>query len=130
MSQYEFKGLDKLEKNLAKMIAYKYPKEFEAMVIQLAYELQGSVKELTPVDTSRLRDAWRVGKIKKIAKDYVIEVTNNVEYSEAVEYGHRTGAKGYKDGVFMLEISLAKLKSRLNPYLKRWIAGFIKNNEL
>ncbi len=130
MSDYDVDGLDWLEKTLIDMTYNKYPKEFEAMMIKLAYELQGATKEKTPVKTNRLRSAWRVGKVKRKGDEIFIEVYNNVEYAEFVEYGHRVGENGYKEGEHMLEISLKEIESKLTPYLKSWINNFIEANGL
>ncbi|MBS9782647.1 MAG: HK97 gp10 family phage protein [Arcobacter sp.] len=130
MATYEVDGLDALEKTLAQMINISYPKEFEQVVIQIAYEMQGRCKELTPVKTSRLQDAWRVGKIKRGSDGLYIEVYNNVEYAEPVNYGHRTGKSGYKEGVYMLEISIQEIQANLTPFLKSWIDNFIKEHGL
>lgn len=128
-TRYEVGGLNALEKTLASIIEHKYPAEFEKLVLQMAYELQGSCKDLTPVVTSRLKDGWRVGKIKRKSGGLYVEVYNNVEYAEFVNYGHRTG-KGFKEGKFMLEISMQKLSERLTPFLKQWINNFIKEHGL
>ena len=89
-SEYQFQDLDRWEKKLAQMIEAEYPAEFKQMVIQIAYELQGRVKERTPRDTGRLQDSWTVGSIVKRGDEYYIEVYTNVDYAEPVEYGHRT----------------------------------------
>lgn len=60
------------------------------MVIDLAVQLQGKVKDNTPVKTGHLRNEWHVGSIEKRGNEYYIEVYNNVEYVEPVEYGHQT----------------------------------------
>ncbi|MDO4772990.1 MAG: HK97 gp10 family phage protein [Bacillota bacterium] len=126
---FEIEGLDSLEKTLGEMIN-KYPQEFEKLVIQVAYELQGMVKIKTPRKTGRLRDAWRVGKVKRKDGGLYVEVYNNVEYAEFVNYGHRTGKTGFKEGVYMLEISMEKLQERMPPFLKTWIENFIRENGL
>ncbi len=129
-TEYSIDGLDKLEKTLTQMIQVKYPREFERLVIQIAYEMQGRCKEKTPVKTSRLRDGWRVGKLKRKEGGLYVEVYNNIEYAEFVNYGHRVGKSGYKEGVYMLEISMKEMERRLTPYLKAWLNKFIKENGL
>ena len=64
-TEYRFDGLDALEQQLSRMIEEEYPAEFRAMVIQIAHELQGKVKEKTPHKTGRLQDRWKVGPIVK-----------------------------------------------------------------
>lgn len=131
-TQYDIDGLDELEKTLTEMIKVKYPKAFEKLVIQIAYELQGMCKEETEHHkiTGRLQDGWRVGKIKRKNGGLYVEVYNNVEYAEAVNYGHRVGKNGFVEGVYMLEVSMEKLSGRLTPYLKAWIDKFVKENGL
>lgn len=134
---YNFSGLDRVEKNLSKMIEQTYPDEFKQMVVQVAYELQGLVKTKTPVDTSRLRDGWKVGNVKKKGNGYYIEVYTNIEYSQYVEYGHRKrvakgkvkGSNGKVEGVKMLEISLSEMNDRLPNYLKDWLRDFMRTHD-
>lgn len=51
-TEYRMDGLDEWEQELARAIEEQYPEEFKAMVIQMAMELQGKVKEKTPKKTS------------------------------------------------------------------------------
>lgn len=130
-TDYSFEGLDALEQQLAQMIEQEFPREFETLVIQIAYELQARVKEETPHKTGRLQDSWKVGKIKKIGDEYYIEVYTNVDYAEPVEYGHRTrGGKGFVNGVHMMEIALADIAEQLPAFLQEWLNDFISTHDL
>ena len=113
-TEYTFDGLDEWEKNLAQIIDRQYPEEFKQMVIDIAEQALGKAKELTPVQTGRLRDAWNLGTIEKRGDTYYIEIYNNVEYAEPVEYGHRMKGGGFKKGAHMLEVSLQEMDR------KRW----------
>ena len=53
------------EKNLAQVIDQQYPEEFKQMVIDIAERTLGRAKELTPVQTGHLRNAWNLGTIEK-----------------------------------------------------------------
>lgn len=129
-TDYSFDGLDDMEKKLKKMME-TYPRELEQYVIRLARDLQGAVKEKTPVHNGHLRENWKVGKIKKIGNEYVIEVYNNVEYAAHVEFGHRTrGGKGFVKGSHMMELSLVKLNERLPKHLQSWLRDFLSTHEL
>lgn len=142
MSESEFimDGLDEAEQALSKMIETEYPKEFEKLVIQIAMELQGRVKEHTPVDTSRLQDHWFVGDIKHKGNDYVIEVYNNTEYALPVEHGHRIKnskkkkvdrkKKRFVKGAHMMEISLDELNRRLPLFMQDWLSNFLDTHEV
>lgn len=130
-TEYRFDGLDALEQQLSRMIEEEYPAEFRAMVIQIAYELQGKVKEKTPHRTGWLQENWEVGPIVKKGDTYYIEVYNNVEYAEPVEYGHRTrGGRGFVPGKHMMELSLEELNQALPGYLQEWLSDFISTHDL
>lgn len=130
-TDYSFDGLDEIEQQLAQMIEQTYPAEFEAMIKQLASELRDKVKVKTPKDTSHLSDSWTVGELVKRGDEYYIEVFNNVEYAEPVEYGHRTrGGKGFIPGAHMMEISLTELDKELTPFLRDWLSNFISTHDL
>lgn len=130
-TEYRFDGLGQLEKRLSQMIEQEYPDEFRKMVIQIAYELQGRVKEKTPRKTGLLQDSWKVGKIQKRGDEYYIEVYTNVEYAEPVEYGHRKqGGRGFVPGHHMMELSLDELSDHLPAYLQQWLNDFISTHEL
>lgn len=135
-------GLDEAEKRLASVISSEYPKEFERIVTDLAFELQGRVKKRTPVKTSYLRNNWRVGDIVRRGDEYYIEVYNNTEYAEPVEYGHIQKAGRYVPalgkrlkasfvpGKHMMEISLAELNAVLPGYLQEWLNNFLNTHEI
>lgn len=130
-TEYRFDGLDRLEKRLSQMIEQEYPSEFRQLVIQIAYELQGRVKEKTPRQTGLLQDSWTVGKIQKRGDEYYIEVYTNVDYAEPVENGHRKrGGKGFVQGYHMMELSLEELSDRLPAYLQQWLNDFISTHDL
>ncbi len=127
-TEFRFDGLDKMEKRLSKAIEQQYPREFERMVLQIAYELQRLTKEKTPVDTNYLQDNWKIGEVKKVGSDYFIEVFNNSEYAEAVEDGHRLRDGTFQEGVHMLELSIEEIYDKLPFALQSWIDNFIDNH--
>lgn len=130
-TEYRFDGLDEWEKRLTQAIESQYPAEFREMVIKVANELWKKVKEETPVKTGNLRGEWHVGSIEQRGSEYYIEVYNNVEYAEPVEYGHRTrGGKGFVKGAHMMELSLQEVQKQLPDYLREWMNDFLNTHEL
>ena len=141
-TEYRMDGLDEWEQELARAIEEQYPEEFKAMVIQVAMELQGKVKEKTPKKTSWLQNNWKVGEVRKRGDEYVIEVYNNVEYAEAVEWGHRQKVGQYGPalgkrlkaktvkGAHMMELSLAELQAVLPGYLQEWMNDFLNTHDI
>lgn len=132
MSQTDIviEGLDEFEKKLVQIISHDYPREFEQMVIQVANDLKEATADITPVDTSHLQENWFVGELVKRGNDYYIEVYNNVEYAEPVEYGHRTKKGGFVEGAHMMELSVELLKIQLPSYLRDWLSDFINKHDL
>ena len=104
------------------------------MVIEVANELLGKVVEKTPIKTGYLQNQWNIGAIKKRGNEYYIEVYNNVEYAEPVEYGHRIVRNGRTvgnvKGVHMMELSLQELQKHLPDYLREWMSDFLNTHEL
>lgn len=130
-TEYGFDGLDEWEQRLSEAIENQYPAEFREMVVKLARELQRAVKKKTPKDTGHLRNEWHVGNIEKRGNEYYIEVYNNVEYAEPVEYGHRTrGGKGFVKGAHMMELSIQEVQKHLPDYLREWMNDFLNTHEL
>lgn len=130
-TDYSFEGFDALERQLSRMIEQEFPEEFKALVIQIAYELQGRVKENTPHVTGVLQDGWKMSRMQKRGNEYYIEVYTNVEYAEPVEYGHRTrGGKGFVKGRHMMAISLEEVSQRLPARLQEWLNDFISTHDL
>ena len=76
-TDYDFSGLDEMEKTLSQMIEHDYPEEFKKMVKEIAFELEGKVLDRTPVKTGYLRNQWHVGSIVKRGND---GSTNNQFY--------------------------------------------------
>lgn len=132
MSQSDIviEGLDEFEKKLVQIISHDYPREFEQMVIQVANDLKDATADITPVATSHLQENWFVGELVKRGNDYYIEVYNNVEYAEPVEYGHRTKKGGFVEGAHMMELSVELLKMQLPSYLRDWLSDFINKHDL
>lgn len=130
-TEYRFDGLDEWEKRLSQAIENQYPEAFREMVIDLAIQLEGRVKENTPVKTGHLKREWHIGDTVKRGDEYYIEVYNNVEYAEPVEYGHRMrGGKGFVKGAHMMELSLQEVQKNLPGYLKEWMNDFLNTHEL
>ena len=80
----EIEGIDDFIVKLDNAIK-KIPKKRNEFVKKSAENLINYTKDLTPVDTSNLRNNWQR------TRPYMgsIKVYNNTEYAAHVEYGHR-----------------------------------------
>jgi hypothetical protein len=106
----------------------------ESAVKELAARLLRKVKrsDRTPVKTGELRRNWQVGEVKKTGNVYEIEVFNQTEYAEWVEFGHRkrlnkkTGKrKGWVKGKFMLTISTKELEADAPKIIEKKLQQFL-----
>lgn len=145
----DYSDLENLKKQLQGLYDQTQMDEFlKSCAKELAARLLAKVIKRTPVGdypkgTGKLGGTLRRGwtgeskqdatayanslKIQHVGTDYIINITNPVEYASYVEYGHRTANhKGWVEGQFMLTISeeeLSKsapkiLEKKLNEYLK------------
>ena len=85
----DFEGTKELNAKLKKIVA-EYPKERDRFLKMEASLLTGRAKLLTPVDTGRLRNAWK----RTAPVGGTVEVYNNTEYAAYVELGHRVKIHG------------------------------------
>lgn len=73
----------------------------------------------TPVgETGELRRSMTFEGAKKSTGGFEIAVSNNLDYAEHVEYGHRTrGGKGYVPGVHMMRDGQKGAEERISKEL-------------
>lgn len=121
--------LEKFRDNLGKML--KGNNAFiESVTRELAQRLFAMLINATPVDTGYLRENWYV-VITKVSGGYEAEIINNTNYASYVNYGHRQTPgryvpaigkrlkKGWVDGKFFIELSVAELRGITQPLLEK-----------
>ena len=135
---FRFDGINRLYEQLEN--ADKAVEEFiNACAKELAARLLSKVIKRTPVGQypsgsgktgGTLRRGWTGGKaatayaqslqVHHFGGNYVIEITNPVEYASYVEFGHRTvNHKGWVEGKFMLTISEQEVQAAAPAILER-----------
>lgn len=89
-------GFDELEKAFNKL-EKKYPNEADRLLMTIGQAVNKRTKGLTPVRTRKLRNSWRLKKVKeyKGGKVRVVRIQSSVPYAHLVEQGHEivTGGK-------------------------------------
>lgn len=133
---------------------------FEACAKELAARLLAKVVKRTPVgdytDTyeveddgeqkylvmsdkqgGTLRRGWTIGTVRKEGSNYVIDVTNDVDYASYVEFGHRQTPGRYVpaigkrlkgswvEGHFMLTISEKEIKALAPRLLEKKLYSWL-----
>lgn len=132
-SDFSFDGFDGFDKALLDMVNVEYPNALRQEIVKLAGELHAAVTERTPAilprkSSGHLKNHWKISLPKRVGNEYIIEVSNNVNYAGHVEHGHRTKNGKFVEGAHMMQISLAELEERLPDELKQWLDDFISEN--
>lgn len=98
-----------------------------------------AVKERTPTDKGRLKNAWQKISATKRGNAVVVELVNNTEYAASVEFGHRQKVGRYVPainarlvtpfvpGKFMLKNSMTEIEAIMTQRVdKRFTAEINK----
>lgn len=84
----------------------------------------------TPVDTGTLRRGWKT-EINDMPNGYQIEISNDVEYTTYVEYGHRTrGHKSFVEGRYMLTNAMRDTEINFGRLAENTIYNFFNSRGL
>ena len=122
----DFSQLLQLRDNIQKLKDQQMPQFCEDTVKELAARLLSKTVKRTPVDTGELRRNWRVGSVKRVGTNYEIEIINQTEYAEYVEYGHRTPSHTkWVKGKFMLTISEKELNTQADAIIQAKLEKFL-----
>lgn len=136
-------GFDELEKAF-KRCEKRYPNEADAFLMAQGQAVNKRTKALTPVRTKKLRNSWRLKKVKlyKGGKVRVVREQSTAPHAHLIELGHeivrgcRTRERGrklnriqrsargissggYVEGRHMLEKSLSESQSRFESGAKK-----------
>ena len=102
--EFDFKGMNAFIKQL-KGELYD---EVKKTMIDFVGDVSSIAKAKTPVDTGLLRNSWK----RTGVMNGKVEIYNNTEYANYVEYGHRTRNGGYVKGRKMLHRSIVGMRSQ------------------
>lgn len=126
----DLRQLKAFERKLAKLATADYEKFCEDCAKELAARLLGKVIRRTPVapvNGGTLRRGWTIGQLKKSGSIYEIEVINNTEYAQYVEFGHRTSNhQGWVNGRFMMTISADQVDQQAPAILQKKLTKLLK----
>lgn len=120
-SGFDFKQYEKFVKSLGDA-----DKDFELFLtdflVEMANRVIAKVKPRTPVDTGALKASWM---IVEIGKDY-ITIGSPMEYASFVEYGHTLRNGVWKDGRFMLTLSMEEVQKEIPKRFEKSFQQFMK----
>lgn len=138
-------GFDELEKAF-KRCEKRYPNKADALLMAQGQQVSKRTKALTPTKTRKLRNSWRLKKVKlyKGGKVRVVRLQTSAPHGHLVELGHeivrggKTRVRGRKlnrvqravrgissggrvEGKKMLERSITEARSRFQSDAKKMI---------
>lgn len=92
-------GFDELEKSF-KNLTKKYPNHADAMLMAQGRAVNKRTKALTPIKTKKLRNSWRLKKVKlyKGGTVRVVRVQSTAPHAHLVENGHEMYTTGGRKG--------------------------------
>ena len=136
-------GFDELEKAF-KRCEKRYPNEADAFLMAQGQAVNKRTKALTPVKTKKLRNSWRLKKVKlyKSGTVRVVRIQSLAPHAHLIELGHenvrggktRVGGRklnrvqraargiktlGYVEGTHMLETSIKEARSKFESGAKK-----------
>ncbi|MCC8169833.1 MAG: HK97 gp10 family phage protein [Oscillospiraceae bacterium] len=147
-------GFDELEKAF-KRCEKRYPNEADAFLMAQGQAVNKRVKALTPVKTKKLRNSWRLKKVKtyKSGKVRVVREQSTAPHAHLIELGHNVvsggrtrergrklnsvqqierGIKtgGYVDGEHMIEKSITEAQAKFESDAKKLLDSIITDVQL
>lgn len=129
----DIKGLDDSLKKL-KDLPYVFDEELSKAMNDEGLDWRDDVRANTPVDTGDLRSSWIFAGVEKSGFIFEMDLSNNLEYADYVEYGHRQepgrfvpaiGKRlkaNYVSGYYMLRDGTNRLEESLPKSLEEAIA--------
>lgn len=101
---------DKFMKKALKILREKAKKRTPKGTKKYFY-YKGKKTEIT--SSKRMRNRWRIGKIKKKGTTFIGELKNKAPHAHLVEDGHKTVNGGFVPGQHILKISLKELDEEM-----------------
>lgn len=144
-------GFDELKKAFERC-EKRYPDHADALLMAQGQAVNKKTKSLTPVKTKRLRNSWRLKKVKlyKGGKVRVVRIQSTAPHAHLIELGHeivsggrtrergrtlnrvQRSARGIKsggrtEGKFMLKKSMSDARSRFDSDAKKMLDRLTKD---
>ena len=112
-------GFDELEKSF-KRFEKNYPDKADALLMAQGQSVNRKTKSLTPVKTKKLRNSWRLKRVKlyKGGTVRVVRIQTGAPHGHLVEYGHEI-YRGGKTRVRGKKLNRVQMNARGIKHLGR-----------
>ncbi len=122
-------NLEKINQGEVDAFLKKCAKELAAILLRLVIKRTpiGHYPRSSGKQGGTLRRGWNGNNliVRHEGNNYIVEITNPVEYASYVEYGHRTVNGGWVDGQLMMTISENQLKTIAPKVLENKLKNFL-----
>lgn len=147
-------GFDELEKAF-KRCEKKYPNQADALLMAIGSQVNKRTKALTPVKTKKLRNSWRLKKVKlyKNGTVRVVREQSSAPHAHLIEDGHeqvsggrtrvrgrnlnrvQRSARGIKshgrvEGKHMLQTAMNEAQQRFNRDAQKMLDNLVESEDL
>lgn len=129
---FDFSQLEKFAKNWNKGVN-ELDQFYRGFLTEIAYRIFEKTKDRqagkfgTPpaVKTGAMLNAWRVGKVRSVGRNVEIDITNFMDYASFVEFGARNVDGTWRDGRFMLTISMDEIQQQMPLRFQKNFAAWL-----
>lgn len=124
MAEFDFSEFERFAENWERSVNQFEPflKQF---LLETAQRVIAKTKPRTPVDTGALRALWDIGEIRGSGANIEVEIVNPADYASFVEYGARNVNGSWREGRFMLTLSLDEIQrqmpERFHKQFRQWL---------
>lgn len=94
---------------------------------QIGLRIIAKARERTPVITGNLKGAWDIGEVVVNGNELSVEILNGMEYASYVEYGAPNRNGTWREGRFMLTISVDEVMQQLPQRFQKEFMQFLKD---
>jgi hypothetical protein len=125
-SGFDFKEFEKYLKKFDEI-----PKDLELFLedflLDIGQRVIERVKPRTPVDTGTLKNSWKISNISVGKTELSVEIFNPMEYASYVEYGAPNRNGTWRNGKFMLTVSIDEIRQQLPKRFEKEFNQYLKN---
>ena len=99
----------------------------EEFLEEMAQRAVAGAKERTPTVSGELRRAWQVGDVSVDGKDVEVEILNGMEYASFVEFGATNRDGTWRNGQYILTVSINEIQKQIPLRWQKAFAEFLKS---
>lgn len=109
-TEFRFVNIDEVKGKL-NFLNNNFPSSIKNIMNKIGGMMLKATRMKTPVKTGNLRRKWAIGDVKADGNEASVEIINNAEYAQAVEYGRTK--RGFTQGQFMMKRGMDETEAQV-----------------